>query len=378
MKFKELFQKWILNNWKYKLMAIFFAFVLWMVIVNIQDPDFTKTITDIPVNTINVEAIDTGDYVYSIKSGETATIIVTGKKSIVSNLSASDFYATANFEELSMTNAIPIKITLTGSKSLYANDITITQQTTSMVLVLDTITSKSIPVKIKYSGAFAEDETLDEVVVEPAEIEVRAPKQTLDTIISVEATVNIDDVADGVTLRAAPVIYDYAGNIVTTSEEVTTNCSEVAVTFAVSNIKTVELRVGTAGTPASGYELAGVTTSFDSVVLKGSAEALEDVSYIKIPNSRVSIAGADEDVEVKVDVTEYLPDGVEIYDNNINVVITAVIQEKETETTTEEETESDEKTSDESDDSKETTEAGGSGDDTKETSETEETAEAGR
>ena len=339
MKFKQFVQKWIINNWKYKLLALVFAFLLWLVIINIQDPEMTRTIYGIPVVKENVEALEDVDYVYSVASGETATVVVTGKRSIVGSLAVNDFYAYANFEELSVTNAIPIKVQLTGSKAVYANDVTIRVQTTSMILTLEDISSKLIPVELVYVGELPNDKTMDEVNVEPAEIEVRAPSSTLDTITRIEAVINTDDVADGVTLRATPVLYDYTGDVVNAGvDDISTNCSEVMVTFDISTIKTVELRAGTTGSPAEGYEVESVSYSFDSIVIKGKEEIVEGISYIRIPNSRVSLAGATEDVVVKVDVTEYLPEGVEIFDNNINVVITVRIREKETEETTTETT----------------------------------------
>ena len=339
MKFKQLVQKWIINNWQYKLLALVFAFVLWLVIVNIQDPEMTRTIYGIPVVSENTEVLEDVDYVWSIASGETATVVVTGKKSIVGSLNANDFYAYANYEELSITNAIPIKVQLTGSKAVYANDVSIRVQTTSMILTLEDISSKLIPVEVVYVGELPKDRNMDTVTVDPSEIEVRAPSSKLDTITRIEAVINTDDVANGVTLRATPVLYDYTGSVVSSGvDDISTNCSEVLVSFEISSIKTVELRAGTTGSPAEGYEVVNVSYSFDSVVLKGSEEVLEGLDYIRIPNSRVSLSGAKEDVVVKVDVTEYLPEGVEIFDNNINVVITVRIREKPTEATTAETT----------------------------------------
>lgn len=339
MKFKQLVQKWIINNWQYKLLALVFAFVLWLVIVNIQDPEMTRTIYGIPVVSENTEVLEDVDYVWSIASGETATVVVTGKKSIVGGLTVNDFYAYANYEEISITHAIPIKVQLTGSKAVYSNDVSIRVQTTSMILTLEDISSKLIPVEIVYVGDLPKDKNMDAVTVDPKEIEVRAPSSTLDTITRIEAVINTDDVANGVTLRATPVLYDYTGSVVSSGvDDISTNCSEVLVTFEISTIKTVELRAGTTGSPAEGYEVGNISYSFDSVVLKGSEEVLEGLDYIRIPNSRVSLTGAKEDVVVKVDITEYLPEGVEIFDNNINVVITVRIREKPTEATTTETT----------------------------------------
>ncbi len=337
MKFKEIIQKWVIKNLKYKIMALVFAFVLWLVIVNIQDPEKTRTFSGIPVETLNEDSISTSDYVYSIASGETATVVVTGRKSIVDNLSTDDFYATADFRELSITNAIPIKVTLTGSMAMYSSQLQITQQTTSMVLTLDDIATKTVPVTIRYAGKLSDDMMVDEAVIEPAQIEITAPTQTLETITTVEVTINADDVSDKVTLRAAPLVLNYAGESVEIGDRVKISTDEVNVTFAVSKIKSVELKASTSGTPADGYEVNTVRCSFNTVKLKGSEELLESIEYIRIPATVLSVADADDDISVTVDISQYLPEGVEIYDSNVNVVITAVI-EKVTEETDSEET----------------------------------------
>ena len=96
-KIRKFFQKWILNNIGFKILALIFAFVVWLVIMNTTDPVTTRTITGIPVEILNEDKVKDGEHVYTIVSGNTATIVVSGNRSIIGALSAADFRATADF-----------------------------------------------------------------------------------------------------------------------------------------------------------------------------------------------------------------------------------------------------------------------------------------
>ena len=48
-KIKAFLKKWIVNNIGFKILAVVFAFVLWLVILNTTDQETTRTITSIPV-----------------------------------------------------------------------------------------------------------------------------------------------------------------------------------------------------------------------------------------------------------------------------------------------------------------------------------------
>ena len=344
MKLKAFLQKWILNNIGYKILAIAFAFILWLVVLNIQDPEINKTLV-IPVEILNEDMLPESEYVYSVAQGDTCTIVVRGKTSIIQSLKVSDFEATADFQELSITNSVPIKVSLKGYST---STVVITQKTMSMILSLDDIVTKQMPLEIKYVGSVEADMILDSVSVSPEEITVTAPSTVAEKLSKAVITINAEDIDDGVALRATPVVYNLGGGVVEESEDVTIGGGEAVVTFEVSRIKEVELlAVTTTGSPATGYEVGTITTSFSTVKLKGKKEALDKITRVRIPASYVDIGGANQDVSVAVDLTELLPDGVEIYDNNVNVVVTVNINKKQVEETTEPESETETETAEE-------------------------------
>ena len=75
----------ILKNWGLKLMAVLLAFLVWFLVANIEDYTVTKTITGIPVEILNENAITDQDMVYDIVQGKTVDVKVEGRRSVVRN-----------------------------------------------------------------------------------------------------------------------------------------------------------------------------------------------------------------------------------------------------------------------------------------------------
>ncbi|MCR5154944.1 MAG: hypothetical protein K6B75_08880 [Lachnospiraceae bacterium] len=113
MKGKQFKEK-IIHNIGLKLLSIVLAFILWVVVINQQDPVETVTIKDIPVSVINEGSLTNLGYSYKINEGATITIEVEARRSITSNISSANVVATADFSKVSITNSVPIDISVTG------------------------------------------------------------------------------------------------------------------------------------------------------------------------------------------------------------------------------------------------------------------------
>ena len=106
--------KRLLNNWPLKLLSVVLAAVAWLVIISLADPSDTRTINNIPVKILHEELLSQSGKSYSIEGGDepTASIDVTGPRSVMQELKASDFTATADIEEMiDINGAVPIRVT---------------------------------------------------------------------------------------------------------------------------------------------------------------------------------------------------------------------------------------------------------------------------
>ncbi len=323
-------KKWLTTNIGYKILAIVFAFVLWLVVVNIQNPASTKNISNIPVTIINEERVLDGDHVYTFESGQTASIKISGTRQVLTNLNSDDFVATADFAQMSITGAVPVTVTLSNEKSRYAGQIDITQKTTSIVINVENIVAKEMPVEIKYKNAPDKVE-FDEVTLMPETVVVNVPESMTNLISKVEIEVDYEEVAEGGTVECAPVIYDADGKVVELTDSLYLSNTVITGQFVKYLTKEVPVTFEriTSESPATGYEVTGISLSVDKIEVKGPDAALKNFTSMKLPGSLITVKGKNADVTSIVELDKYLPDGITIVSDEHIAVITVKISKKE-------------------------------------------------
>ena len=118
-----------------KLVALIISFLIWLIVMNIDDYKITRTFSDIKVEQLNGEVIEQQGMVYDVVDGETASIIVKGPRSIVEKLTTSDFKAYADLSHLSVTNTAEIKVEAVNAA--IASQISIEISTPTLTLSIE-------------------------------------------------------------------------------------------------------------------------------------------------------------------------------------------------------------------------------------------------
>jgi len=111
------------------------------------------------------------------------------------------------------------------------------------------------------------------------------------------------------TYKAKPVLYDKDGKEVDETR-LTKSDSTVTVSAEILNTKEVAIAVKPTGAPATGYTVTSISSNPTTILLKGSKSVLNTINSTEIPDDLVSVEGKSKDVEVTIDVSEYIPEGV--------------------------------------------------------------------
>ena len=97
--------KALTNNLGFKILAVIFAFTLWLMVYNTEDPSVTRYYT-VNVNVINADYVEELNKYYEVIEGTNkVTFSATAKRSILDKIEESDFTATANMERISIDDA---------------------------------------------------------------------------------------------------------------------------------------------------------------------------------------------------------------------------------------------------------------------------------
>ncbi|SFO36679.1 YbbR domain-containing protein [Pseudobutyrivibrio sp. JW11] len=313
-----------------KILAVVFSFLLWLVVVNIDDPTQTRTFTAV-VTVTNEDVLKSAGKLYEIKDGvNTVSFRVTAKRSIIEKLSPSDFSATADMNSLENEERIPVTI---AAKS-YANYITISSKQNYLYVVLEDEQTERFVIEAQTTGTIETGLTVDSVTSSPTVITVTGPEDVVSTIDKVVASANITGVTSNFTESVIPKFYDSEGEEVD-SKELTLSVSTVSVSVTFSNIKTVDLVVKTSGTLDSSLTLDSIKTDPSSVGIKGEATALNDVTSITIPDTVINLSDLTGSFTTTVDISSYLPEGITLADGSSSKVTIYVLMSGETASTAE-------------------------------------------
>lgn len=339
MKLKQILKKFIINNIGYKLLAVVFSFLLWVVILNNTDPEYTRTITNIPVKIINEQAVLDGTHVYTIASGETTSAIVTGRRSIISALSADDFLVTADFQQLSLTNAAPIKAELTGDKLRYSGQVELNTKDTSMVINLEDMTSRQMQVEVEYRGELPDNIVIDEANIFPKKVTLEAPESIAGSAAKVVVVANAQMIKSDMEMTLKPIIKNANGSEIKQEGDVSLDTQEALVEFKVSNKKDIPIVVNVSGRLEEGLRFEGLELSQDYTTVKGPAESVRSLNRVVIPYGVINLSELKGDYDFEIDLTPYLPEDVTVYGESPMIMVTVKISEEETVSLPEQETE---------------------------------------
>ena len=311
-----------------KILAIIFSFLLWLVVVNIDDPKQTRTFTSV-VTVTNEDVLTQAGKLYEIKDGvNTVSFRVTAKRSIIEKLSPSDFSAVADMNNLENSERVPVTI---AAKS-YANYITISSRQNYLYVNLKDLITERFVISAQTSGTLEPELAVEEVTCSPTVITVTGSQEVVDKIETVVATANITGVTSNFTENVIPKFYDKKGDPVDTSS-LNMSVSTVSVSVAFVNTKTVDIVVKTSGTLSPELTLGSVKADPSSVMIIGEPSALNDVSNITIPETVINLSNLTGSFTTTVDISSYLPEGIQLSEGTSSKVAIYVTMANETAST---------------------------------------------
>lgn len=319
------------NNLGLKIMALVFAALLWLIVVNIDDPVETTTFRNIDVTVQNAEVVTNEGKTYKILDDtQKVSVTVRAKRSVLSKLSSSSIIATADMSEMQFSSLVPITATVPGYEGKYTAEAT----PGNLKVKVEDQKKNVIPLNVSVSGTARDGYVIGKTTTNPEMITVRGSESLVNSIDKAVAKVDVSGLSKTTVLQAELAYYDSNGNPLDKTQ-LKDNLGEEGITVEVEvlNTKSVTLKFNVSGVPEEGYTYSGLTCEPEKIQVCGTAEDLSGFSELDIPASEIDISGATEKIEKTIDIGPYLPEGIELVDKTANnVVVTASIEEEGTRT----------------------------------------------
>lgn len=322
--------KLLTNNLGLKIASVLVAVIVWLVVMNLDNPDKTTSFT-IPVTVTGEDQLADMGKVYEVYNNtDVATIYVTGKRALMDTLSATDFRATADlsnidFQSQSDIKLVPITII---PPARYEKDLTFQQKTVNMQITIEDLSTEQFNISGDVQGTPAEGYAIGEVTVSPNLIRVSGPRSVVSRVKRVSANINVQGATSDVRDNVALVLYDENDNVIE-SPQLKLNQDRVAVTVQMLGTKEVPVKCLTTGEPADGYQFIELEYAPERIRIKGIPSVLNGISEIVIPGEAIDLTGATGDVENSIDITPYVEErGVMLWNAEENKIAVKAIVER--------------------------------------------------
>lgn len=285
------------------------ALVLWGLVTTQQDPPFTRTFNNLPIQSTGMQEA----LVIPVDLG-TASILVEGPTSLVEEITAESLAPVVNLSGISEpgTYIVPVEINAPG---VVEREITPDQ----LSIIVDQSASRSFTLEWEVEPVADNARAVGEINPSRTEVTVTGPESIVERVDRVIFRVDIGDRTSSFTGQFPMIAVDENG---VTIPEVAVRPQRVGASVEVeARGRLVPVLARTSGSPAEGYDVADQEVSPPAVLLNGPDQVLADL--VSVSTEVVDIEGASEAVTRRVTVTD-LPPGVTVVDPRDGTVLVVI------------------------------------------------------
>ncbi len=328
-------KKMLTNNLGLKLISVAAAIMLWLIVINIDDPYTYRDFSPIQVTMLNEDVVTDQGKVYKIEDGsDVISLRVTGKKSVLEELNIEDFTATADMEKsIKYNDLVGIEVSC-SNKNVRSTDISLSRE--NVVISVEDASSEQFNVVVKQNGKVADGYMIGTALPEQSLIQISGPASVIAKIKRVEVEIKTTGVNSDRTIHGKLNVLDSDGETVdTTYLEYTGKNDGMDVAITMLRTKTVPITVGHSGTPAEGYSFESISYKPETIQIAGSSSVINKITAVAIPDEAVNIDGISENQQQTISITDYLPEGVRLADEaDASMAVSIEIEKKQGKTVT--------------------------------------------
>jgi len=316
------------NNLGLKLLSMVFAVMLWLIVVNIDDPVISQEFPAIRVTMLNEDAVTGKDKVYKIEdNSDVINVRVQAKRSIISKLSVSDFTATADMEKnIKFGNLVGIDVTC-SNKNIKAADITKSRE--NVVISVEDASAEQFNVVVNQLDETGSGYVVGTAVPEQNLIRISGPASVIAKIKRVVVDIKVDGATSNRVVKGKLRVLNSDGDeLDTTYLEYNGKEDGMDVQVTILRTKEVPLRIGWSGVPGDGYSFDSISCKPEVIEIAGTPEDIAKMRALVVPDEAVDISGITSNMQLSLDITEYLPAGIRLKDSADATVVVVVELEK--------------------------------------------------
>ena len=329
-------KKSLMNKFTLKILSLAIAVLIWLIVRNVQDPVIVQTFYDIPVTLVNESYLSNNMKIPLLIDGDdTVKVRIKAEESVIKELKKEDIVAQADMTQIYMDatpKMVPVEVTCKG---IADDNITVTPRNNQVDIENQTSVEKTIAVN---TGDTTPDKDYEvgSLQANPEKVTISGPESIINKIDKVVAKIDVIGMKESnVELDSELKIYDKNQDELSEKQlsylnlaGVQDNKIKIQAQFWKVQ-KNVKIGSEYSGSPQYGYEVDSVSVVPETLSLAGTDEALQKLAVegntLTIPASYIDVSGKDSDFDVKVDISELLPENMKLA-RDINSTVIATVK----------------------------------------------------
>ncbi len=330
------------SNLGLKILAVLVACVIWVFVVNVDDPEKTQSFSDVKVEIRNSDCFGV-DKTFSVQEDtDKVRVWIKARESVLNRLQSKDFKVVADMRNVTLGNAVPYTLECTNSAITKANWEC---EPASMKIKIENVVQESFGVEVDTTGDPQEGYDVGATSIEEGDtINIAGAESLVNIIHKVSMSVSVNGISSDKTVKGNIVVTDKNGTDFTQSQMdklVFTTSSGDLIKEGILNARinlwkvqqNVKVKVGTYGTPAPGYRVSEVKVTPETISISGEEETLNELNGELSLSDMISVDGVSESfASDNINLADYLKenykDKLKLKSGTASTVSVRVIMEK--------------------------------------------------
>ncbi len=257
------------NNITTKILALILAAILWLYVMNEQNPPLESSFT-VPVQVRNIQ---TGLVVADIPP--TVRVKLRGPRSMIAGVTTKDIVCDVDLKGLS-EGKHNINITTYIPPSLELMEV----NPDKAQIRIDATISRTLPVEVRLTGTTPPGSKVGKITVTPEQVRLTGPRPIVNSVEKVITSVDMTEKAASFQAVTTVIPINLAGKevdgVAAAPDKVT---AALEVVQEISR-KTTEIRPFTQGELPAGYVLKSVTTNPAKVDVAGPVDKIDKLEFV--------------------------------------------------------------------------------------------------
>ena len=303
-----------------KLLCVILSFALWFYVTNVENPNRTSDISNVPVQIENAEVLQGNNMVLSPDQNFTVTLSLEGPANEIYKLNKDDFSLKIDLSSYALKigdNNIPAELVN------YPQGITIKNTGNLTVKVkVEKVEQKEVnvvsKVKINFENGFSESSTS----VKPQKVTVSGPASVIDKVESAALTGEVDSISSDFEQSFELKAIDKEGTEIIGA---TLSKSTALLSTKVAKEKEVPVNLKYTGALKAGLSIDSAELSSKTITISASPDIIDKIQSVDTEPLNLDNISDSGSYNLKLN----LPDGVKTPNSDANVTAKVKIKNSE-------------------------------------------------